>query len=142
MAQNGRVIITDDLDGASGAHTVAFSFDGCTYEIDLSLVPRQRGHEHDRRLEGWPDDASGPHLAVPSPELADPAVRVPAEMEEARAAIDDLEPYVPASFDDIVLAYDLGQLTKLASILASRHRREELVSTPLVCHARTGTTAY
>lgn len=35
----------------------------------------------------------------------------PAGMEQARAAIDDLEPYVLGSFDDVVLAYDLGQLT-------------------------------
>jgi hypothetical protein len=35
----------------------------------------------------------------------------PPGMAEARAAIDDLEPYVPGSFDDVVLAYDLGQLT-------------------------------
>jgi len=32
-------------------------------------------------------------------------------MEQARASIDDLEPYIPGSFDDVVLAYDLGQLT-------------------------------
>jgi hypothetical protein len=35
----------------------------------------------------------------------------PPDMTEARAAIDDLEPYVLGSFDDVVLAYDLGQLT-------------------------------
>jgi hypothetical protein len=38
-----------------------------------------------------------------------PAV-CPPGMEQARAAIDDLEPYVPGSFDDVLLAYDLGQL--------------------------------
>jgi hypothetical protein len=32
-------------------------------------------------------------------------------MEDARAAIDDLEPVFPDTFDDVVLAYDLGQLT-------------------------------
>jgi hypothetical protein len=32
-------------------------------------------------------------------------------MAEARAAVDDLEPYVLGSFDDVLLAYDLGQLT-------------------------------
>jgi hypothetical protein len=35
----------------------------------------------------------------------------PPELEQARAAIDDPEPYVPGSFDDVVLAYDLGWLT-------------------------------
>jgi hypothetical protein len=35
----------------------------------------------------------------------------PPGMAEARAAVDDLEPYVIGSFDDAVLAYDLGQLT-------------------------------
>lgn len=39
-----------------------------------------------------------------------PAV-CPPGMEQARPAIDDLEPYVPGSFDDVVLAYDLGQLS-------------------------------
>ncbi|MFY9932190.1 MAG: hypothetical protein WAK82_29690 [Streptosporangiaceae bacterium] len=35
----------------------------------------------------------------------------PPELEPARAAIDDLEPYVPGSFDDVVLAYDLSWLS-------------------------------
>lgn len=35
----------------------------------------------------------------------------PPELEAARAAIDDFEPYVPGSFDDVVLAYDLGWLS-------------------------------
>ena len=35
----------------------------------------------------------------------------PPELEAARAAIDDLEPYVPGSFDDVVMAYDLGWLS-------------------------------
>lgn len=47
------------------------------------------------RVRDWP--------AVPS--------ACPPDMQEARAAIDDLEPYVLGSFDDVVLAYDLGQLT-------------------------------
>ena len=34
----------------------------------------------------------------------------PPGLEQASAAIDDLEPYVPGSFDDVVLAYDLGRL--------------------------------
>ena len=39
-----------------------------------------------------------------------PSVCPPA-LEPASAAVDDLEPYVPGSFDDVVLAYDLGKLT-------------------------------
>ncbi len=35
----------------------------------------------------------------------------PPGLEQASAAIDDLEPYVPGSFDDVVLAYDLGRLS-------------------------------
>jgi predicted kinase len=35
----------------------------------------------------------------------------PPGLEEASAAIDDPEPYVPGSFDDVVLAYDQGQLS-------------------------------
>jgi hypothetical protein len=35
----------------------------------------------------------------------------PPSLQQAAEAIDDLEPYVPGSFDDVVLAYDLGQLT-------------------------------
>jgi hypothetical protein len=35
----------------------------------------------------------------------------PPELEAAREAIDDPEPYVPGSFDDVVLGYDLGWLT-------------------------------
>jgi hypothetical protein len=35
----------------------------------------------------------------------------PPELELAREAIDDPEPYVPGSFDDVVLAYDLGWLS-------------------------------
>ncbi|MEP7026431.1 MAG: zeta toxin family protein, partial [Actinomycetota bacterium] len=39
-----------------------------------------------------------------------PAV-CPPGLEPASAAIDDPEPYVPGSFDDVTLAYDLGQLS-------------------------------
>jgi hypothetical protein len=35
MAKTVSVVVTDDLDGSSGAETVAFSFDGQSYEIDL-----------------------------------------------------------------------------------------------------------
>ena len=35
----------------------------------------------------------------------------PRGLEAAAAAMDDPEPYVPGSFDDVVMAYDLGKLT-------------------------------
>jgi hypothetical protein len=35
----------------------------------------------------------------------------PPDLREAAPAVDDPEPYVPGSFDDVVLAYDLGKLT-------------------------------
>jgi hypothetical protein len=35
----------------------------------------------------------------------------PPELAQARVAIDDPEPYVPGSFDDVVLAYDRGWLS-------------------------------
>lgn len=35
----------------------------------------------------------------------------PPGMEQAAPAIDDPEPYVPGTFDEVVLAYDLGHLT-------------------------------
>jgi hypothetical protein len=35
----------------------------------------------------------------------------PPEMNEAAPAVDDPEPYLPGSFDDVVLAYDLGKLS-------------------------------
>ncbi|MDQ2815915.1 MAG: hypothetical protein M3Z75_29745 [Actinomycetota bacterium] len=35
----------------------------------------------------------------------------PPELEQARSAIDDPEPYVPGSFDDVILAYDRGWLS-------------------------------
>jgi hypothetical protein len=39
-----------------------------------------------------------------------PPVCLPA-LEPAGPAVDDLEPYVPGSFDDVMLAYDLGRLS-------------------------------
>ena len=38
----------------------------------------------------------------------------PPELEPARDAIDDPAPYVPGSFDDVLLAYDLGWLSDAA----------------------------
>ena len=35
----------------------------------------------------------------------------PPGLEAAAPAIDDPEPYVPGSFDDVVFAYDLGKIT-------------------------------
>jgi hypothetical protein len=42
MAKNVSVVITDDLDGSPDAETVAFSFDGHSYEIDLGKKNRAR----------------------------------------------------------------------------------------------------
>jgi hypothetical protein len=39
----------------------------------------------------------------------------PPELQEAASAVDDPEPYVPGSFDDVVLAYDLGRQCQLAT---------------------------
>jgi Zeta toxin len=62
------------------------------------------------RTRNWP--------AVPS--------ACPPDMQEARAAIDDLEPYVLGSFDDVVLAYDLGQISDAAyEVLARAASRAE-----------------
>jgi hypothetical protein len=36
MAKTVSVVVTDDLDGSPDAETVAFGFDGQSYEIDLS----------------------------------------------------------------------------------------------------------
>jgi Lsr2 len=36
MAKTVSVVVTDDLDGSPNAETVVFSFDGQSYEIDLS----------------------------------------------------------------------------------------------------------
>jgi len=36
MSRNVSVVVTDDLDGSSGAKTVNFGLDGVAYEIDLS----------------------------------------------------------------------------------------------------------
>jgi hypothetical protein len=36
MAKTVNVIVTDDLDGSEGAKAVLFSFQGASYEIDLS----------------------------------------------------------------------------------------------------------
>jgi Lsr2 len=42
MAKNVSVVITDDLDGSEGAKTVAFGFDGVSYEIDLAEANRTK----------------------------------------------------------------------------------------------------
>ena len=36
MAQETRIILTDDLDGGSATETVSFSLDGTNYELDLN----------------------------------------------------------------------------------------------------------
>ena len=52
----------------------------------------------------WPG-GSGPGAGHAVPPVTPPG------MEEAAAAIDDPEPYVPGSFDDVVRAYDRGWIT-------------------------------
>jgi hypothetical protein len=42
MAKNVSVVITDDIDGSSGARTVGFGFDGVSYEIDLAAANRTK----------------------------------------------------------------------------------------------------
>lgn len=42
MAKSYAVIVHDDLDGSEGAETVAFGYDGVTYEIDLTDANRTR----------------------------------------------------------------------------------------------------
>ena len=42
MAKKVNTVITDDLDGSSGAEAVRFSFDGLAYEIDLGPANRER----------------------------------------------------------------------------------------------------
>ena len=42
MTRSVSVVITDDLDGSEGAKTVAFSFDGVPYEIDLGEANRAK----------------------------------------------------------------------------------------------------
>lgn len=41
MATRMQIVHTDDLDGSEGASTVQFSFDGVSYEIDLSAANRE-----------------------------------------------------------------------------------------------------
>ena len=42
MAKTVSVVITDDLDGSPDAETVAFGFEGHSYEIDLGKKNRAR----------------------------------------------------------------------------------------------------
>lgn len=45
MTKTVNVIVTDDIDGSSGAEAVSFSFDGQGYELDLGPANRQRMQE-------------------------------------------------------------------------------------------------
>jgi len=61
--------------------------------------------------------------------LAVPPV-CPPGLEQAAPAIDDPEPYVPGSFDDVVRAYDLGWLNDtdyeaLATSAAQAHQSSD-----------------
>jgi Lsr2 len=42
MAKTVSVVVTDDLDGSPDAETVAFGFDGHSYEIDLGKKNRAK----------------------------------------------------------------------------------------------------
>jgi hypothetical protein len=42
MSKSVSVIVTDDLDGSENAETVAFGFDGVTYEVDLASKNRAK----------------------------------------------------------------------------------------------------
>ena len=42
MARTVAVVVTDDLDGSSDAESVTFTFDGVSYEIDLSEQNRAK----------------------------------------------------------------------------------------------------
>jgi hypothetical protein len=42
MSKKVSTVITDDLDGSSGAEAVRFSFDGLIYEIDLAPANLER----------------------------------------------------------------------------------------------------
>lgn len=45
MAKTVSVIVTDDIDGSSGAEAVSFSLDGQGYELDLGPANRQQMQE-------------------------------------------------------------------------------------------------
>jgi hypothetical protein len=82
----GGTVGTGTFPGGTVTAMLAAYRDGLTTLDDLSLEFRARR---------WPQ----------VPDVCPP------ELEQARAAIDDPEPYVPGSFDDVVLAYDLGWLS-------------------------------
>src|SRR5450755_2147846 len=70
-------VLTRVLDGDRGAELAA-GLDVIDAGSLGRLVPGRRGHGHDRRLAGGPDDAGGSGLAVPGPQLGSRAVCVPA----------------------------------------------------------------
>lgn len=45
MAKHLKVVLLDDLDGSTADHTVAFSLDGLSYEIDLNTENVDRLHD-------------------------------------------------------------------------------------------------
>jgi hypothetical protein len=59
MAQRVHVLLTDDFDGTEASRTLAFAFEGVTYEIDLSDKNLEKFRksigpyvEHARRVGG------------------------------------------------------------------------------------------
>jgi hypothetical protein len=67
MAKTVSVVVTDDIDGSSGAEAVTFSFHGQSYEIDLGPVNRQRMRES---LQPFMD--AGRHAGRRTPRRAAP----------------------------------------------------------------------
>lgn len=74
MATKTIQIVQDDIDGSENAQTYAFTWDGTSYEIDLSedhaaeLSESLRPWiEHARRTRGNSRGASGRRAAAPSP---------------------------------------------------------------------------
>ena len=77
MSTKMSVVITDDLDGSEGADTVAFGFDGVSYEIDLGKANRARLEQSlapflaaGRRTAGRSGRRSGSRRAAHSADLA------------------------------------------------------------------------
>jgi hypothetical protein len=73
MAKTVSVVVTDDLDGSPDAETVAFSFNGQSYEIDLSQKSIARlqkslqpftdaGRRPAQRRTAKPARATGPRI--------------------------------------------------------------------------------
>ena len=92
----------------------------------------QRGHRPDHGASGRLDDAGPSRAAVSRTHLAEDQSGTPpaSYLEMAARAQQDPEPYVPGSFDDVVGAYDRGELTRdeyrsLSEAVAESKRAED-----------------